>query len=213
MRLLPGLLLASALFSADEPGFKPAFDGESLAGWSLLARSEPSGSWQARNGELVVEGRPGSLVSVDEYADFELRLEWMVGRLGNSGVYYRVTGAARLADAAIEYQLADNAREASKKFANRRAGAAYGLYAPSGNVVAPPEQWHSLRIVARGSLVEHWMNGQKVVEFDVGSEEFRRRAEAAGKSAEFGKSPKGKIVLQDHGGLAAFKNIRIRRLE
>ena len=213
MRTLVVVLAASGMAVAAEPGFEPIFDGESLSGWSLLARKDATGSWQARDGTLTVEGRPGSLGTLAEYADFELRLEWMVGPQGNSGVFYRFKGTGNPAEVAIEYQIADNARPASQRFEVRRAGAAYGLYPPAEGARAPPEQWNSLRIVAHGSHVEHWMNGQKVAEFDCVSDDFRDRVRAFGRSAGFATAESGRIVLQDHGGLVAFRKIRIRRIE
>ncbi len=129
MRTLIAALAASCLAMAAEHGFEPIFDGESLNGWSLLARKDATGSWQVRDGTLTVQGRPGSLGTLADYGDFELRLEWMVGPQGNSGVFYRFEGTGNPAEVAIEYQIADNARPASQKFAVRKAGAAYGLYA------------------------------------------------------------------------------------
>ena len=213
MRTLIAALAASCLAMAAEHGFEPIFDGESLNGWSLLARKDATGSWQVRDGTLTVQGRPGSLGTLADYGDFELRLEWMVGPQGNSGVFYRFEGTGNPAEVAIEYQLADNARPASQKFAVRKAGAAYGLYAPPEDARAPPEEWNSMRIVARGSHVEHWMNGQKIAEFDCESDDFLERVRASGRSPGFAKARSGRIVLQDHGGLVAFRKIRIRRLE
>ena len=213
MRTLIAALAASCLAMAAEPGFEPIFDGESLNGWSLLARKDSTGSWQVRDGTLTVQGRPGSLGTLADYADFELRLEWMVGPQGNSGVFYRFEGTGNPAEVAIEYQIADNARPASQKFAVRKAGAAYGLYAPPEGARAPPEEWNSMRIVAHGSHVEHWMNGQKIAEFDCESDDFLERVRASGRSPGFAKARSGRIVLQDHGGLVAFRKIRIRRLE
>ncbi len=213
MTLLMGLLLSFSLAVGAEPGFEELFDGKSLNGWSLLGRQAPSGSWQVLDGALVVEGRPGYLATVGEYSDFDLRLEWRVGAQGNSGVFYRFQGTRNPATVAIEYQIADNARPASQRDSNRKAGAAYRLYAPEVDVAAPPEEWNSMRIVALGSRVEHWLNGQKVAEFDCSSKEFRDRASAFDKGPDFGAARSGRIVLQDHGESVAFRNIQIRRLD
>lgn len=213
MRLAVALLALSSTVLSAEPGFEPLFDGETLAGWTVLPRNEPTGEWRAEGEVLLVEGRPGNLSTSDEYADFELRLEWKLGELGNSGVFYRFVGTGNPVAAAIEYQLADNARPPSQEHANRRAGAAYGLYAPTADWSRPPGEWNTLRIVALGGRVEHWLNGHKVVEFDLSSPDFAARAKAAGRGDGFAQARSGKIVLQDHASRIWFRNIRIRRLE
>ena len=213
MRLAVALLAFHGVALAAEPGFEPLFDGSTIERWTVLPRGEPSGGWRIENGLLLVEGRPGNLATADEFADFDLRLEWKLGALGNSGVFYRFAGDGNPAPAAIEYQLADNARPASQEHANRRAGSAYGLYAPQGDWSRAPGEWNTLRVVARGNRVEHWLNGRKVVELDLGSPDFAARARAAGRDAAFARARSGRIVLQDHASRVWFRNIRIRRLE
>ncbi len=213
-----GLLLLLALASAPvlasaEGDFTPLFDGATLEGWQVETRQGVSGGWTAGQSELQVEGRPGNLSTVALFGDFELRLEWRIKKLGNSGVFYRVAERGNPANTAIEFQIADPARPASQQHADRLPGAAYGLYAPTGDAARPPGQWNAMRIVARGPRVEHWLNGRKVVEFDLASEEFARRAEAAGKAAGFAQAKRGRIVLQDHASSVRFRDIRIRRLD
>lgn len=209
------LALASAplLLASAEGDFRPLFDGATLEGWQIQARPGGAGGWTAEQGELRVEGRPGNLSTVAEFGDFELRLEWRIEQLGNSGVFYRVAGNGNPASSAIEFQIADPARPASQQHADRLPGAAYGLYAPTGDAARPPGQWNAMRIVARGPRVEHWLNGRKVVEVDLASEAFARRAEAAGKAAGFAQAKRGRIVLQDHASSARFRNLRIRKLD
>ena len=203
----------AVLCSYAEEAFEPLFDGRTLNGWRVRERANATGQWLVEGSALTVAGRPGSLETVEQFADFDLRLEWKVGEFGNSGVFYRVIGEGNPATAAVEYQLADNARERSITNANRRAGAAYGLYAPSEDASLPPGQWNSLRIVARGASVRHWLNGRKVVDMDVSSGDFRQRAAAWDKGPEFAGTPAGTIVLQDHNSKVWFRNIRIRRLD
>jgi hypothetical protein len=206
------LALYSIAWSA-EPGFETLFDGLTLAGWTVLSRDEPTGGWRAEGNMLLVEGRPGDLATATTFTDFDLRLEWKLSELGNSGVFYRFSGVGNPVGDTIEYQLADNARPASQEHANRRAGSAYGLYAPKGDWSHPPGEWNSLRVVARGGRVEHWLNGHKVVEFDLDSPDFAARARAAGRDENFAQAKSGKIVLQDHASRVSFRNIRIRRLQ
>lgn len=213
MRLALALLALHGVALAGEPGFEPLFDGSTLSGWTVHPRAETSGGWRVENDVLLVEGRPGNLATSEDYGDFDLRLEWKLGELGNSGVFYRFAGTGNPNGAAIEYQLADNARPASQQHANRRAGSAYGLYAPRDDRSPAPGEWNTLRVVARGDRVEHWLNGRKVVEFDLGSPDFAARARAAGKDEAFARARSGRIVLQDHASRVWFRNIRIRRLE
>ena len=196
-----------------EEAFERLFDGRTLNGWQVRERANATGQWLVEGSALTVVGRPGSLESVERFSDFDLRLEWRVGEFGNSGVFYRVTGGGNPATAAVEYQLADNARERSVTHANRRAGAAYGLYAPSEDASLPPGEWNSLRIVAQGARVRHWLNGRQVVDMDLSSGDFRERVAAWGKGPEFASAPAGTIVLQDHNSKVWFRNIRIRRLD
>ena len=213
MKLALALLALHGISSAVEPGFEMLFDGSTLERWTVIPRDEPSGGWRVEDDVLLVEGRPGNLATSDEFGDFELRLDWKLGELGNSGVFYRFAGAGNPVAAAIEYQLADNARTASQQHANRRAGSAYGLYAPSGDLSRPPGQWNTLRVVAHGPRVEHWLNGRKVVEFDLDSPDFAARVRTAGRDENFAQARSGKIVLQDHASRVWFRNIRIRRLD
>ena len=213
---MPRIVLALLLVAgsaAGQEGFTDLFDGSTLNGWHVEPRKNATGAWLVEGQVLAVKGRPGNLVSESEFGDFDLRLEWKVGALGNSGVFYRVQGSGNPAASAVEYQLADNARDASQSDPKRRAGAAYGLFAPSADAARPPGLWNSLRIVARGSRVEHWLNGRKVVDYDAAGPDFSKRAEAAGRKAGFGQAQRGRIVLQDHNSEVRFRNLRIQRLD
>ena len=178
------LLLAASQCLAEEPDFTPLFGEETLTGWTLLPRERPSGQWHFEGATLVAEGKPGNLASDGKFGDFDLRVDWKIGPMGNSGVFYRVAEPGNPASTAIEYQIADNARKASVGNPDRRAGAAYGLYGPPEGVSRPTGEWNSLRIVARGQHIEHWLNGHRVAAFAIGSDDFKRRAAAkfAGKN-------------------------------
>ncbi len=213
MRAIPLALLLATGSSASDTGFTELFDGLSLTGWTVVSRANANGAWVVDGPDVVVQGRPGNLLSEEEFGDFDLRLEWKVGALGNSGVFYRVHGYGNPTAVAVEYQIADNARSASQRDPTRRAGAAYGLYPPTEDATKPPGQWNSLRIQAQGSKVKHWLNGRKVLEYDSASPDFARRAKAAGRDPAFGQSKKGRLVLQDHNSEVRFRNLRIRQLD
>ncbi len=189
------------------------FDGKSLEGWTLPPRKDQSGAWVIEEGSLKPEGKPGNLASVAEFGDFELLVEWKIAAQGNSGVFYRVPPGNETTSVAVEYQFADNERKASQDFPDRRNGAAYGLYPPLEDASRPIGAWNVTRVVARGPHVEHWLNGRKVAEFEVGSEDWKRRAAASKfENPLFGAAPKGRIVLQDHGSAVWFRVVKIRPL-
>ncbi len=198
----------------DATAFQELFDGETLDGWRVLPRKNPTGEWVVEDGALKPEGKPGALVSSRAFSDFELVVEWKVAAQGNSGIFYRLSPAAQNTSGnAIEYQIADNAREASQQNPDRRNGAAYGLYAPAEDASKPVGEWNQSRILAKGKHVEHWLNGVKVVEFETGSDGWKQRV-AASKfdSPAFGTSMMGRIGLQDHGQAVWFRSVRIRLL-
>jgi hypothetical protein len=164
------------------------------------------------DGALKPEGKPGGLATQRIFGDFELVVEWRTAPQGNSGIFYRVPSEARTATgAAIEYQLADNARKASQQFPDRRNGAAYGLYPPSQDASKPVGEWNESRIVADGKRIEHWLNGVKVASFEIGSEDWNRRVKASKfENPALGTAPEGRIVLQDHGQAVWFRSVKVR---
>lgn len=208
--------LAAGGSDATQPGdWQSLFDGKTTKGWRGYKQASPPASWKAVDGLLVLQGKAGDLVSEEEFADFELSLEWKINEGGNSGIFYRVTEEpASIWHHAIEYQILDNARHKDGADTKTSTGACYALYGPSSDVTRSPGQWNETRIVARGTHVEHWLNGTKLVEFEIGTPDWNERVAASKFKIYpgFGKAPKGRIGLQDHGDYVAFRNIRIRRL-
>jgi expansin (peptidoglycan-binding protein) len=152
---------------------------------------------------------------VDEFGDFELAFEWKIGAAGNSGVMYRVTEDSTAPwHSAHEYQILDNAGHADGKKPETTAASAYALYAPVKDMTKPLGEWNQARIVVKGRHVEHWLNGTKVVEFEVGSADWNARYEKSkfAKYPQFGKTAKGRIAIQDHGDPVSYRNIKIRTL-
>lgn len=157
----------------------------------------------------------GDLVSLPSLENFELDFEWKIAPGGNSGVFYRVNPDLGPAyESGPEYQILDNKGHPDGRNPLTSAGSAYGLYAPSQDASKPAGEWNSGKIVVDGSHVEHWLNGVKILEFTMGSEEWAARV-AASKFAAwpgFGVQKSGHIVLQDHGAEVAFRAIRLRAL-
>jgi hypothetical protein len=215
---LIGSLLSLALLTAqgaDAPGWRPLFDGKTLDGWRGYKKDVAPEGWQVQDGALVRLGKGGDIVTTEEFGDFELALEWKVAEGGNSGIFYRaLETSAEIWHNAPEYQVLDNARHKDGASALTSTGACYALYPPSRNVMRPAGDWNDTRILARGTHVEHWLNGVKVVEYEIGSADWKAKVAASKFKVYpgFGEQPKGRIALQDHGDLVSYRNIRIREL-
>ncbi len=198
-------------------GFELLFDGQALDGWRGYGRDDLPGGWSAEDGAIAytpeVEG--GDIITRDTFTDFDLRLEWRISPGGNSGIMYGVVeGPEYSYYSGPEMQVLDNAGHPDGGDALTSAGADYGLYAPSADVTRPVGEWNEVRIVRRGNHVEHWLNGMKIVEYELGDDEWKSLV-AASKFAEwpdYGMHHEGHIALQDHGARVWYRNLRIRRL-
>jgi hypothetical protein len=205
--------------SEKSAGWKLLFDGKTTKGWHAYKGKDVGDKWKAMDGALVFNPKDGKnggdIVTDDQYDNFELTIEWKVTKGANSGIMYRVSetkGAPY--ETGPEYQVLDNANHSDGKNPKTSAASAYALYAPTKDVTKPIGEWNKTRIVVNGNHVEHWLNGEKVVEYEFGSEDWNKRV-AASKFAQmdrFGKESKGHIDLQDHGNEVAFRNIKIKVL-
>lgn len=178
----------------------------------------PEESWKfLKDGTLqtLEGGEPIDLVTIDEYGDFELDLEWRIALGAESGVLYRVSPSAQEPwQSGPEMQVVDDLGHPKGRTPETSAGAVYGLIAPTDKLLRPAGTFNSSRITAKGTVVQHWLNGRKVVEYDTASKAF---ADLVAKSrfkdyASFGREAKGRIVLQHHGAKVWFRGIRIRSL-
>jgi 3-keto-disaccharide hydrolase len=208
-----------ALWGAKSEAAKVAsralFDGTSTDAWRGFKRDAfPSKGWAVENGTLkpVVGGDRVDLVTKDIYKDFDLELEWKVGPSGNSGVMYDVAETeAETYYTGPEMQVLDDAGHPDGKNPKTSAGALYALIAPSAKVVKPTGEWNQARLVKKGSHVEHWLNGTKIVEYELGSPALAALI-ADSKFKEwprFARQGQGHIVLQHHGDPAWYRNVRI----
>ncbi len=194
-------------------GWRLLFDGESLEHWRGFGRDDLPDGWAARDGMLTRVGPGGDIITRETFDDFELVAEWRVESGGNSGILYR---GDELADyiykTAPEMQVLDDAGHTDGGSPLTSAGAVYGLYPAPRGVVQPAGEWNHARIVADGAHVEHWLNGEKVAEYEQGSEEWDRLV-AESKFAQwprFGTLREGHIGLQDHGDRVEYRNLKIR---
>ena len=175
----------------------------------------PAG-WHAEGGVLSKDGKVDDLVSQDSFGNFELELEWKIGKAGNSGIFYRGTHEYdHIYWSAPEYQLLDDANTEDGKSRLLAAGSVYALYGTPADVVLPFDHWNKTRLIVKGNHVEHWLNGKKVVEYELKSADWKSRV-AASKFAsypDYGLAPAGLIGIQgDHPGALAIRGIRIRQL-
>lgn len=196
-------------------GWRLLFDGHSLAGWRSLSSAEPGAGWKVMGGAIVRTGRSGDLVSNDEFGDFELSIDWKVEDATNSGILYRVAlGEKQTYYTGPEYQLLDNIKGADRFNPKHLAGALYDLVAPPKDYTQPVGSWNHTRIVVRGWHIEHWLNGEKIVDIDLGSPEGRalKMHSKFNVMPHFAAYPRGHIALQDHDNMVAFRNIKIRDL-
>jgi hypothetical protein len=197
-------------------GWRVLFDGASLDAWrGWSSRGIPQG-WHIVGATLTKEGEVEDLITREPFGDFELELEWKLDKAGNSGIFYRGT---REYDyiywSAPEYQLLDDAYAKDGRSRLTAAAAAYGVYASPAGVVKPFGEWNTTRIVVNGAHVEHWLNGEKVVEYELWSPDWKARVAASkfSKYPHYGLAKRGYIGIQgDHDGALAVRHVRIREL-
>jgi len=212
----PPLPLLNSLSPAEQAaGWKLLFDGKTTAGWrGFKMDSMPSG-WQVVYGALTRVASAGDIMTRDKYANFELSLEWNISEGGNSGIFYRASeDDSTIYWTAPEMQVLDDARHADGLSRLTAAGSDYGLYPSPAGVVRPAGQWNEVRILVQGNHVEHWLNGVKVVEYELGSPDWEEKVKASkfAPHVHYGRNAEGYIGLQDHGDRVAYRNIRIRVL-
>lgn len=218
-------------------GWNLLWDGSTANGWrSAHDASFPATGWEMKDGVLsvqktkAVEPGGGDIITTKRYADFELKLDFMLTAGANSGVKIFVRSDVMTVDPktgqrspagspiGLEFQLLDDELHPDARLGrdgNRKLGSLYDtIPAPPDKVVRPIGEWNELRIVAKGHHVEYHLNGRKTVEFDRGADAFRR-AVALSKFRDvpgYGEWKDGHILLQDHGDQVFFRNIRIREL-
>lgn len=216
-------------------GWTLLFDGTTLRGWRGLGRDTvPTAHWRVEDGAILkipsgrvpvqADGQPvggGDLMTVATYGDFELSWEWKVARGANSGVKYNVAESLstaiepRHAAKGFEYQIIDDDVHPDGRIAKHQTADLYDLFAASDRkAVRPVGEWNRSRIVFRGTHGEHWLNGERVVAYDLGTPAMAA-ALAASKYRDwawFGERRRGHVVLQDHNDAVWFRSLKIRAL-
>jgi cytochrome c len=209
-------------------GWKLLFDGVSTAGWhnfnketigkswiiddgalSLDAHKNPEGHWQAPDG--------GDILTADEYENFEFNIEWKISPCGNSGIIYNVVESSDydyVWNTGPEMQVLDNSCHPDTRFTTHRAGDLYDMIECKYVTVKPAGEWNKVRLIKNKGKVEHWLNGVKVVEFEMYTDQWNEMIKASKfkDMKGFGQAVKGKIALQDHGDKVWYRNIKIKVL-
>jgi len=198
-------------------GWKLLFDGTTTKGWRALGKKEfPEKGWEVVDGSLHhIAKAGGGDITVDEaFENFEFTFEWKVAPGANSGVKYRVTDKPGSAYGP-EYQVIDDEKHSDAKNGKRSSGALYDLFVPAKEkVLKPVGEFNLSKIVVNGNHLEHWLNGIKLVDVEVGSDAWKSAIAASkfAKTPEFGSQAKGQICIQDHGDEVWYRNLKLRPL-
>ena len=197
-----------------DAGWRLLFDGRTPDGWRGYRQPDFPAGWRIVDGTIHRADDAPDIITVDQFASFELALEWKHADRGNSGIIYRVTEDHEASwHTGPEYQVLNDAAHEGLK-PEQLCGANYDLHAPSEAAAKPEGEWNETRIVVRDRRVEHWLNGVNVVSYELLSEDWERRV-AASKFARFpkyGRNPAGHIALQSHGDPVWYRNIKLREL-
>jgi hypothetical protein len=198
-------------------GWKLLFNGKDMNGWKTFQGKEITG-WKVVDGVLNNSGQGsdhgGDIVTKEKFQNFELSIEWKIAAKSNSGIFFHVNEKIGQAiyESGPEYQLIDDKSWPDKLHDDQYSGANYGMNAPMNAVVKNLDDWNQTRIIVEGTHVQHYLNGVLVVDYQLWDKDWMTR-KVNGKWKDYpyyGMAKKGNIGLQDHGGLAQFRNIEIR---
>jgi hypothetical protein len=200
-------------------GWELLFNGKNFDGWKIFQGGDVEG-WKVVDGIMNNSGigsdHGGDIITTEQYQDFELYLEWKIAPKSNSGIFFHVQegDTEKIYETGPEYQLLDDKGWPTKLNDAQYSGANYAMHKPIEAEVKPIDQWNTARIIVKGSNVKHFLNGKKVVEYDLWTEEWEEvKKNSKWKDQRFyGMAKKGHIGLQDHGGLTQFRNIKIKKL-
>lgn len=207
--------------SEAKAGWVLLFDGKSMDNFRGFRKEEVPSSWVIEDGAITLAGKGGGdILTKNQYENYELLLDWKISEGGNSGIIYNVSLDPKYGATFVtgpEMQVLDDERHPDAKMGkngNRHAGTLYDIIPVSTPAVKPAGQWNAVRLVVNQGHVEHWLNGKKVVEYQLLSPEW----EAMVKDSKFvsmpdyGRIKKGYVALQNHGDKVWYKNIKVRQL-
>lgn len=194
-------------------GWKLLFDGKTTEGWRGYKKKDVPADWKVIDGTLAQTNHGGDLLTKETFENFELLIDWKFETDGNSGVIYHCNEeGGQPYESGPEMQVMLHPKD--KKPGKNDAGAFYDVIPPTKILTKEKGEWNTFKIVCNGPHVEHWVNGEKVVDVDTSTDDFKAKVAASkwGKVKLFNTVKKGHIDLQDHGSKIAFKNIKIKVL-
>jgi hypothetical protein len=217
--------MAASLTDAQKSeGWKLLFDGQTMDGWKIF-KDRKNNTWEVKDGALhckpineQVKGdgdERSDLMTVSEFENFEFAFDWKISPKGNSGVMFRVTEEFEQPYySGPEYQVIDDAGYSPAPTDKQLTGANYDMHVAASKSVKPVGEWNTSKIIVKGNHVEHWLNGQKIVEYELSSDDWKtRKAGSKWKDATgYGMAAKGHLDLQDHGCEVWYKNLMIKTL-
>lgn len=204
-----------------QDGWVLLFDGKTTKGWRNYNKDGIGPAWKAVNGELVFDptdgAQGGDIITEQEFGNFELSLEWKISPCGNSGVIFNVVEDKKYHSPWLtgpELQVLDNTCHPDAKIHKHRAGDLYDLVPCSVETVKPAGEWNHVRLISKNGAYEVWLNGTRVVTFNMHTPEWDQMVEKSkfNEFPDFGKARKGHLALQDHGDKVWFRNIKIKTL-
>ena len=184
-----------------DDGFVPLSQGDQLAHWNH------NGNWEINSGVIYRQDKGGALVYVGSKVpdDFDLRFEWKVGKGSNSGIYYRPTQ--------YEYQILDNAGHAYGQNPRTSAASLYFCVQPSKDMTKPVGEWNTGRVVCKGTIIQHWLNGDKVIHLDYRDPKWASNVDMLRQRGGNLETRGANLSLQDHGNPVWYRNIRLKKLK
>ncbi len=219
------MLLASAGF-AQKPntlthkekkkGWVLLFDGTTTNGWTTVGAKPVPAGWEIHDGSITAKkgGHGGDIITVNEYSNFDLSVDFNIEPGTNSGVKYFFIKYEKGGWLGMEYQIIDDKGWPGKLEPWQHTGCNYAMQVPATIPVKPVGQWNTTKIVVKGAHVEHWLNGKKILEYQLWSPEWEKQ-KASGKWKDhpgYGMNKTGHIALQYHGGDVWFRDIKLKKL-
>ncbi|MDO8543743.1 MAG: DUF1080 domain-containing protein [Opitutaceae bacterium] len=199
-------------------GWELLFDGKTLNGWNVYRqKTPPNQGWEVKEGTLrtVPKVKGTNIVTERKFKDFEFSWEWRIQPAGNNGIKYFVT-EDRPSAPGHEYQLIDDGAHSDGRMTKRQTGSFYDVLPPAADKpLKKPGEWNASRILVRGEHVEHWLNGKKILAYELGSPEVKAGLVASkfAKHADFGTKIVGPIMITHHTDECWFRNLKIRELK
>jgi hypothetical protein len=209
--------------SPDTKGWVSLFDGKTTTGWHSYGKAKVTERWKVADGSLYIDttqkgSEGGDLCTAEEYDNFDFKLEWKIAPNGNSGIIFYVNeDFAKYHNSyntGPEMQVLDNDGHSDGKIIKHRAGDLYDLISCNRETVKPVGEWNEVEIKSKNGKLDFYLNGTNVVSTTMWDDNWKKMiAGSKFKNMQgFGIYKKGRIVLQDHGDMVWYRNIKIKKL-